>query len=217
MGTDSEKSKGWTPTVKGALITATATLVAAAVTGAVLIYNANKSPSSGRSVVATQPGSPSSPERSSPSTQTSTSEIETGLQYLSDLDPVSNNYDAKTGSAEIDQEVYPHSTWVAVGGCSESNHEIEYDVDQGVEVFTAWIGLNKESATGFVVHFQAYVDDVPYGAGSTKKAFEPAERMDVPVSGKHRIKLTATWVSGKPCRVSSVVGYATWGDAQLVR
>lgn len=140
---------------------------------------------------------------------------ELNMQYLSDLKPVSNHYGAKAGSAEIGQQVYPHSVWVAVGGCSESTHAVEYNIAATARTFTSSIGLNKRSYTGFKVHFQVYLDGSPYGSGYMKETFQPAESITLPVAGRSRIMLTAVWISGGDCNDTTTIGYATWGDALL--
>lgn len=227
MTTSGDNPKGMSATVKGAFITAAAALLAASITGGVLLYNASNSPSQSSSA-----GSSSMPTSSPISRSTSQSNAGTtrlpqsnsapptngdieAIQYLSDEKAVSNHFGTKSGSSEITQQAYPHSLWVGISACSTSNHEVEYNIESGWTKFAAWVGLNKESATGLKILFQVYLDDVPYGSGYAKSTLEPAEEIVLPISGKSRIKLTAVWVSGGRCNAIGSFAYATWGNAQF--
>jgi hypothetical protein len=210
MSSGHGKKTPWRDLTVPGIFVVVAALIAA---GVALYVGLHKTPEAKAPTPPTASSSPTTAAQLPPTQSTNTPPGDApnpaAVHYLSDLHTASNHYGVQTGSADIANHEYPHSIWLAVGGCSTGSREVEYDIDPSANNFTAWIGLNKKSSTGFKLYFQVYLDDLPYRSGYTEQMFAPAEKITVPVSGKQRIKLTARWVSGGICNVADSIGYAT--------
>jgi NPCBM/NEW2 domain len=203
------------PTVRVALISATATVLVAVI-GGVSAFAVGWLQYRGPGAAAQDPGtappaSASSPTGTTPPGLPSPGAAKTG-SYLADLKLVEGHNVTDLGRRAVSGSSYEHS--VALGNfCIGAVRQAGFNLDRRYRRFQAVMGLSDETPSAFELKFRVLLDDKPL-ASSTLKVGQ-VERLDLDVSGGLRLLLSAE-ASTLPGCDREVKAEAVWGDARVV-
>ncbi|MFF0290353.1 NPCBM/NEW2 domain-containing protein [Streptomyces sp. NPDC005262] len=133
-----------------------------------------------------------------------------GVQYLSDLQPLSSSSGTDTGSAEVNGRNYARSTSLRVDKSYIPENDAEYNLGRDWRTFKATIGLRDDAPTGCRLKFEAFADgklinDATLPLGETRD-------LKLDISHVLRLKIQVTYVSSTDI---SNYCYGAWGDARL--
>ncbi|OZC87764.1 hypothetical protein CH272_18310 [Rhodococcus sp. 05-340-1] len=197
-------------------------VVAAIIGAGALIYvnrdkdnAASPEPSPPISEPVTSPVTPpptSTPRSSVPRTSTTTTTPRPPAQiYLDELKAIDGG-GLRTGSAEVNGDVYPHSLYANIGGCRTSGR-YTYNIGRDWTTFETTVGLRDDTESQTVAQFEILADDVPvYTSGNLSVG--QSVPVSVPVDNVLQLKIGYVFVDGD-MGLCSDAGNVVWGDPTL--
>ncbi|WP_032374119.1 NPCBM/NEW2 domain-containing protein [Rhodococcoides fascians] len=203
-------------------------LVVALIGAIALIYvnrdkhdNANGNPEPGTSSshsagpTTTPPTSTPTPSSSTttprPRPTTTTTGPRPAQKYLDELKALDGG-GLRTGSAEVNGDVYPHSLYANIGGCRTSGR-YAYNIGRDWTTFETTVGLRDDTESRTVAQFEILADDVPvYTSGNMSVG--QSVPVSVSVDNVLQLKIGYVFVDGD-MGLCSDAGNVVWGDPTL--
>ncbi|MFD4033474.1 NPCBM/NEW2 domain-containing protein [Streptomyces sp. NPDC058637] len=132
-------------------------------------------------------------------------------KYLVDVTPLTDEYGATKGSADVRDRTLPQSISMRVDKYSLPVNQVEYNLGSRWKQFDATIGVHNDSPTGGRLTFEVSAD----GSSLFRKELAKGQlrELHVKIEDTQTLKLKVTFTAGEYYNDYS---FGVWGDARLI-
>ncbi len=170
---------------------------------------ASSSPITSSSATIAAPSSPIPPPDQVAQVSSSPPSPQPKVQYLADLNSVSNLGPVVTGNAEVNGNNYLNS--VILEMVTGGSFSVSYDTGRSWHLLEATIGLRDDSPQNEEYEFQVFADGSPIY--SQLLSLGQSRHIELNITGVLRIELRATLASPNWYGAT----YGVWGNADLIK